>query len=45
MSRSAATTFLLPTFLQCPGEPAMPFETWLRMFENYQLVIDEEAAE
>ena len=39
-----ATTPLTPTFLQCPGEPAMPFETWLKMFENDLLVIDVEGA-
>ncbi len=27
-------------FLPCPGEPAMPFCTWLRIFENYLRVID-----
>ena len=38
----AVATPLPPAFLQCPGEPAMPFETWSRMFENYLLVIDVE---
>lgn len=27
-------------FLPCPGESAMPFCTWLRIFENYLRVID-----
>lgn len=27
-------------FLPCPGEPAVPFKTWLRIFENYLLVIN-----
>ncbi|XP_039505749.1 uncharacterized protein LOC120461595 [Pimephales promelas] len=27
-------------FLPCPGEPAIPLVTWLRMFENYMLVIN-----
>ena len=27
-------------FLPCPGEPSIPFETWLRMFRNYMLVIN-----
>ena len=27
-------------FLPCPGEPSIPFETWLRMFDNYMLVIN-----
>ncbi|XP_023806938.1 uncharacterized protein K02A2.6-like [Oryzias latipes] len=27
-------------FLPCPGEPIMPFKTWIRMFENYLLVIN-----
>uniref|UniRef100_A0A671Q3I5 Uncharacterized protein n=1 Tax=Sinocyclocheilus anshuiensis TaxID=1608454 RepID=A0A671Q3I5_9TELE len=26
-------------FLPCPGEPSMPFDMWLRMFQNYLLVI------
>ncbi|MEQ2236296.1 hypothetical protein ILYODFUR_011107 [Ilyodon furcidens] len=26
-------------FMPCPGEPAIPFTTWLKMFENYMLVI------
>lgn len=28
---------LPPTYLQCPGEPAIPFSTWILMFENYLL--------
>lgn len=39
-----ATTPLPPTFLQCLGEPAIPFETKLEIFENYLLVIDVEGA-
>ena len=27
-------------FLPCPGTPAIPFKTWMRMFENYLLVIN-----
>lgn len=27
-------------FMPCPGEPAIAFPTWLKMFENYMLVID-----
>lgn len=27
-------------FLPCPGEPAIPFKIWVRMFENYLLVIN-----
>ncbi|XP_026202834.1 uncharacterized protein LOC113153427 [Anabas testudineus] len=27
-------------FMPCPGEPAIAFTTWLKMFENYMLVID-----
>lgn len=27
-------------FLPCSGEPAMPFNTWLWIFENYLRVID-----
>uniref|UniRef100_A0A672RZP7 Retrotransposon gag domain-containing protein n=1 Tax=Sinocyclocheilus grahami TaxID=75366 RepID=A0A672RZP7_SINGR len=27
-------------FLPCLGEPAMPFDMWLRMFNNYLLVIN-----
>ncbi|KAK7881939.1 hypothetical protein WMY93_028113 [Mugilogobius chulae] len=27
-------------FLPCPGEPIMPFEMWMRMFNNYLLVIN-----
>ncbi len=31
---------MFPTpFLPCPGEPAIPFDTWLRMFKNYLLVV------
>lgn len=30
----------LPMFLSCPGEPIMPFDMWLRMFDNYLLVIN-----
>ncbi|XP_034056171.1 uncharacterized protein LOC117535746 [Gymnodraco acuticeps] len=41
---AVASTPLPPTFLQCPGEPTMPFGTWLKMFENYLLVIDVEGA-
>ncbi|KAK7910413.1 hypothetical protein WMY93_015097 [Mugilogobius chulae] len=26
-------------FMPCPGTPAIPFPTWLKMFENYMLVI------
>ena len=39
---AVATTPLPPAFLQCPGDPAMPFETWLWMFQNDLLVIDVE---
>ena len=41
---AVASTPLPPTFLQCPGEPTMPFGTWLKNFENYLLVIDVEGA-
>ncbi|XP_034065890.1 uncharacterized protein LOC117542374 [Gymnodraco acuticeps] len=41
---AVASTPLPPTFLQCPGEPTMPFGTWLKMFENDLLVIDVEGA-
>jgi len=27
-----------PPFLQCPGEPAIPYETWARMYENFELL-------
>ena len=27
-------------FMPCPGEPAIAFTTWLKMFENYMLVIN-----
>ncbi|KAL1251129.1 hypothetical protein QQF64_018925 [Cirrhinus molitorella] len=27
-------------FLPCPGEPSMPFDMWLRIFQNYLLVIN-----
>lgn len=27
-------------FLPCPGEPAIPLVTWLKMFQNYMLVIN-----
>lgn len=27
-------------FLPCPGEPPLPFATWMRMFNNYLLVIN-----
>ncbi len=30
----------LPTFLSCPGDPTMPFDMWLRIFDNYLLVIN-----
>ncbi|KAL7877191.1 hypothetical protein SRHO_G00038340 [Serrasalmus rhombeus] len=36
---------LPPPFLQCPGEPALPFSTWLQMFKNYLLVIRAEGDE
>lgn len=26
-------------FMPCPGEPAISFPTWLKMLENYMLVI------
>uniref|UniRef100_A0A8C6V5S1 Gypsy retrotransposon integrase-like protein 1 n=1 Tax=Neogobius melanostomus TaxID=47308 RepID=A0A8C6V5S1_9GOBI len=29
-----------PAFLPSPGEPTMPFEMWMRMFNNYLLVIN-----
>ncbi|KAI2660383.1 Transposon Ty3-G Gag-Pol polyprotein [Labeo rohita] len=35
---AAVSTFPTP-FLPCPGEPAIPFDTWLRMFQNYLLVV------
>ena len=35
-------TPLPPAYLQCLGEPAMPFETWLKIFENYLFAIDME---
>lgn len=35
-----AVNALFPDFfLPCPGEPAISFKTWVRMFENYLLVI------
>lgn len=38
-----ATTTPLPSFfLPAPGEPAIPFKTWEKMFKNYCLVIDVE---
>lgn len=33
---------LPPTYLQCPGEPAIPFSIWIQMFENYLLAIHAE---
>lgn len=35
---AAATPFSTP-FLQCPCEPALPFDTWLKIFQNYLQVI------
>ncbi len=35
---ASVSTFPMP-FLPCPGEPAIPFDTWLRMFQNYLLVV------
>ncbi|CAL9696624.1 unnamed protein product [Knipowitschia caucasica] len=29
-----------PAFLPSPGEPTMPFEMWMRIFNNYLLVIN-----
>ena len=29
-----------PMFLPCPGEPPMPFDMWMRIFNNYMLVIN-----
>lgn len=41
--RMAVATSLLPTtFQQCQRDPAMPFETWLKMLQNYLLMIDME---
>ena len=28
-----------PAFLQSPGEPTVPFEAWIRMFDNYVLAL------
>jgi len=33
---------LPPTYLQCPGEPAILFGIWTQMFENYLLAIHAE---
>ena len=27
-------------FLPCPGEPAVPFKTWIQIFQNYLVVIN-----
>ncbi len=35
---AAVSTFPTP-FLPCPGEPTIPFDTCLRMFQNYLLVV------
>lgn len=35
---AAVSTFPTP-FLPYPGEPAIPSDTWLRMFQNYLLVV------
>jgi len=32
-------------FLPCPGEPSLPFHTWLKMFPNYLLVVASSAEE
>uniref|UniRef100_A0A096LWH5 CCHC-type domain-containing protein n=1 Tax=Poecilia formosa TaxID=48698 RepID=A0A096LWH5_POEFO len=36
----AANVHPPPLFLPCPGEPALPFNMWMRMFNNYLLVIN-----
>lgn len=35
---AAVTPFSMP-FLQCPCEPALPFNTWLKIFQNYLQVV------
>ncbi len=35
---AAVSTFPTP-FLPCPGVPAIPFDMWLWMFNNYLLVV------
>uniref|UniRef100_A0A3B3T9U7 Gypsy retrotransposon integrase-like protein 1 n=1 Tax=Paramormyrops kingsleyae TaxID=1676925 RepID=A0A3B3T9U7_9TELE len=30
-----------PAFLQTPGEPAVPFDSWIRMFDNYLLALSD----
>src|SRR4029434_8015871 len=27
-------------FVPCPGEPAVPFKTWIKIFQNYLVVIN-----
>ena len=29
-------------FLPCPGQPSIPFDTWMKIFDNYMLVIHAE---
>lgn len=34
-----------PAFYQSPGEPTVPFETWLRIFKNYVLALADKKKE
>uniref|UniRef100_A0A669FAM3 Reverse transcriptase domain-containing protein n=1 Tax=Oreochromis niloticus TaxID=8128 RepID=A0A669FAM3_ORENI len=36
----AANVHPPPMFLPCPGDPALPFNMWMRMFNSYLLVIN-----
>ncbi len=31
-----------PAFLNKPGEPTIPFNAWIRMFDNYVTALSEE---
>lgn len=39
-TRMAVSMPLSAPFMPCPGEPAIAFTMWLKMLENYMLVID-----
>lgn len=36
---SAVASFLTP-FIPCPCEPSIPLDVWLKMFENYLIVVN-----
>lgn len=40
VTRIAVSVSLPAPFMPCPGEPTTSFSTWLKMFENYMLVIN-----